>query len=64
MEIRHILADGTLETHADAEMRLMSEEKVPREDLFLNAADLLARAYEARGRKIAYAEANETAAAL
>jgi hypothetical protein len=54
MEIRHILSDGGLESHADAETRLLAEEKVPGDDLYAPREELLAMAYDRRGEKIAY----------
>lgn len=56
LNIAHIQEDGALETHRDAEARLMKEEKIPQTDLFLSEADLIERAYEQRGPKIAYRE--------
>jgi uncharacterized protein (DUF488 family) len=56
LNIAHIQEDGALETHRDAETRLMKEEKIPQTDLFLSEADLIERAYEQRGPKIAYRE--------
>jgi len=38
------------------EARLMKEEKIPQIDLFLSEADLIERAYDQRGPKIAYRE--------
>jgi len=57
--IAHILEDGAMEAHAKAEERLMKEEKIPQTDLFLSADDLVERAYEQRGEKIAYRENEE-----
>jgi uncharacterized protein (DUF488 family) len=59
MNIRHILGNGSLETHADAETRLMTEEKVPGDDLFSPREELIAKAYDRRGGKIAYHECAE-----
>jgi uncharacterized protein (DUF488 family) len=56
LHIRHILADGTLEEHADAERRLMKMMGIA-PDLFqqdVKEADLIERAYEERGKQIAY----------
>ena len=61
MDIRHILGDGSLETHIDAETRLMAEEKIPGEDLFAPREELIAKAYDRRGGKIAYHECVEPA---
>ncbi|HXC35894.1 MAG TPA: DUF488 domain-containing protein [Candidatus Acidoferrales bacterium] len=59
LEIRHILDDGTLGNHTDAESRLLAEEKVPTEDFFISREELIARAYDRRGAKIAYHESGE-----
>jgi len=62
LDIRHILDNGSLETHTDAETRLLAEENVPGEDLFASREELIAKAYDRRGAKIAYHECAETAA--
>ncbi len=62
LDIRHILGDGSLETHADAETRLLAEEKVPGDDLFTPREELITKAYDRRGGKIAYHECGEHAA--
>jgi uncharacterized protein (DUF488 family) len=56
LAIRHILADGSLESHSDLERRLMETAGMSpaQGSLFLNAAELLEQAYEARGHEIAY----------
>jgi uncharacterized protein (DUF488 family) len=56
LNIAHIQEDGALETQREAELRLMKEEKIPQTDLFLSEADLVERAYDQRGPKIAYRE--------
>ena len=58
-EIRHILDDGKLENHGDAESRLLAEERVHDEDFFISREDLIARAYDRRGAKIAFHESGE-----
>lgn len=58
-DIRHILDDGNLENHPDAEARLLVEERVPAEDFFISREELIARAYERRGEKIAFRESGE-----
>ena len=61
MHVVHILADGTLEDHAFAERRLVRELHLGR-TLFepdLTESDLIRRAYDQRGREIAYREENE-----
>jgi uncharacterized protein (DUF488 family) len=62
MDIRHILGDGSIENHTDAETRLLAEEKVPGDDLFTPREQLIAKAYDRRGGKIAYHECGEPAA--
>ena len=62
LDIRHILNDGRMETNADAEIRLLDEEKVPRDDFFTPREELIAQAYDRRGAKIAYQECGESAA--
>lgn len=59
LQIGHIQEDGAIETHRDAEARLMKEEKIPQTDLFMSEADLVERAYDQRGMKIAYRENEE-----
>jgi len=59
LDIRHILGDGGLETHAEAETRLLAEEKVPGDDLFTPREELIAQAYDRRGGKIAYHECGQ-----
>jgi uncharacterized protein (DUF488 family) len=61
MSISHILSHGEIETQADAESRLLAEERIPADDLFASRAQLLATAYDRRGDKIAYHECGETA---
>lgn len=58
-DIRHILDDGSLENHSDAESRLLVEERVPAEDFFISREELIARAYDRRGGKIAFEEGGE-----
>ena len=57
--LQHIRADGSLESHDEAETRLMAEERVPDDDFFLPREQLLARAYSKRGEKTAYRETAE-----
>jgi uncharacterized protein (DUF488 family) len=52
--ITHILADGSLETHGNVMLRLASTLKLTGTDLFNTPADLLERAYEMQGGRIAY----------
>ena len=60
VRILHILADGTLESQSEAETRLMTQERVPTDDLFNPREQFLARAYDQRGEKIAYHESTES----
>ena len=56
LRIRHILADGELEDHAQTERRMMRMMGITPE-LFcqdLSENDLIEQAYEARGKQIAY----------
>ncbi|MGA2174556.1 MAG: DUF488 domain-containing protein [Verrucomicrobiota bacterium] len=64
LNIRHILNDGGIETHIDAETRLLGEEKVPTDDFFTPREELIAKAYDRRGAKIAYHECAEPVAQL
>jgi uncharacterized protein (DUF488 family) len=62
LDIRHILDDGHIETHAEAEIRLLTEEKELTDDLFIPREEQIAKAYERRGNKIAYHESGEVIA--
>jgi len=54
--IRHIHADGRVEEHAEAETRLLKLAGITpgQRDLFASDEQQLERAYESRGRQIAY----------
>lgn len=54
IEARHILEDGRLESHAEAVARLLNELELPERDLFRSRDEIVADAYELRGREIAY----------
>lgn len=54
MAIAHILEHGELESTADAERRLMRELDVPENDLFASREELVERAYDMQGERIAY----------
>lgn len=56
MHIRHILEDGSLENNTDAERRLMQELHIQDNDLFASDEELIQRAYDVQGKKIAYRE--------
>jgi len=52
--IAHILEDGELESHDDAETRLLTLCKLPAQDLFHTRDELVEQAYEIQGERIAY----------
>ena len=56
IQINHILEDGTIERHQDAERRLMEILRVPESTLFTTYEQQLERAYDIQGKKIAYVE--------
>jgi uncharacterized protein (DUF488 family) len=63
-DISHIHADGRLESHADAELRMMSR-YIPEEgDLFRSPEELLNLAYKRRGVEINYVEKTEPTSSL
>lgn len=53
IHIRHILEDGSIEEHSQAERRLLRVLKIPQENLFESIDELIQRAYDIQGRKIA-----------
>ena len=55
-EVFHIRADGHLETHAEAETRLLLRYHPNGPDLFRSPTDLLNEAYQRRGEEINYVE--------
>jgi uncharacterized protein (DUF488 family) len=59
MRIGHIREGGHLEEHEDAERRLMQQVGVPETDLFASFDELLSKAYDIQGRKIAYTEKSD-----
>jgi hypothetical protein len=59
LEIQHILEDGTLESGAAAERRLMRVLKIPEADFFLSPAQLLESAYDRQSQRVAYVEDEE-----
>lgn len=54
LSIRHILDDGSIESHEAAERRLIEITGLPQGDLFSDRAELLERAYDRHGLAIAY----------
>ncbi len=57
--IYHILEDGSLESHVDAEVRLLSLCGLPQCDLFRAREELVEDAYEIQGDRIAYVASTE-----
>ncbi len=54
VEIDQILEDGQVESLRDSELRLLHALKMPQLRLFEKVDDLIQRAYDAQGKKIAY----------
>jgi uncharacterized protein (DUF488 family) len=54
VSIKHILADGSLETNAELEDRLMKLMNIPQDDLFVDHEQLINRAYDLQSDRIAY----------
>ncbi len=54
--IFHILADGSLESHVQAEQRLLQRQARSEADLFLSSEERLVDAYTKRGVEIAWIE--------
>lgn len=54
MDIQHILEDGSLESTTELETRLIRTLKLPEQDLFVTREEIVERAYEIQGEKIAY----------
>ncbi|MGJ3242637.1 MAG: DUF488 family protein [Opitutales bacterium] len=52
----HILEDGSIESRAEADLRLLREYKLEKEDFFSPYEERLALAYSKRAEKIAYEE--------
>ncbi len=61
-EVLHIRADGTLETHPEAQQRLRKRYGLLESDLFQPPEAQLAEAYARRGEEIAYVEEAQAAA--
>ena len=55
--IQHIREDGRLESHHELESRLLAVAGLPEGDLFQSREELLERAYDWQGERIAYEEA-------
>ena len=61
LAIRHILEDGSIETHADAENRLLAMMKLPPGDLFQSKEELVEEAYDRQGERIAFVDSGPVA---
>jgi uncharacterized protein (DUF488 family) len=61
--VHHILADGRLETHGDAMVRLLSVLGLPREDLFRSKQELIEHALALQEERIAYVDERLASAA-
>jgi uncharacterized protein (DUF488 family) len=59
-EISHIHADGRLETHEEAEIRMISRYWVNEGDMFLSQIELLNEAYRRRGEEINYVDESQS----
>jgi uncharacterized protein (DUF488 family) len=56
VQSQHILADGSIETHEQAVVRLIGEVGLAENDLFRTREQIIADAYDRRGSEIAYTE--------
>jgi hypothetical protein len=54
VDIAHIHADGSIETHSAAMERLIAVLKIPGEHMFRTAEEVLEDAYRKQGDRIAY----------
>ncbi len=61
--VDHILADGRLESHGDAMVRLLAVLGLPDEDLFRSRQELIAQALALQEERIAYVDEKLAAAA-
>ena len=55
----HILEDGSVESRTEADLRLLTEYKLEKDDLFSPYEERLSLAYSRRAEKIAYEETQE-----
>jgi uncharacterized protein (DUF488 family) len=56
VQVFHILADGTIESHEQIENRLLHLFELPERELFRTPDEIVAEAYKLQGDKIAYQE--------
>lgn len=59
-DVSHIHADGHLETHEEAEIRMMSRYGAKDGDMFLSKIELLNDAYKRRGEEINYIDESQS----
>jgi len=59
ISISHIRDDGTVETHAEAENRLLALMNMPSGSLFQSKEELIEEAYDRQGERIAFVESPE-----
>ena len=64
IDVRHILADGAMEPHADALKRLAELLNMPETHLFLSPQELVVEAYLRQEERIAYAPDEDEAQAI
>jgi uncharacterized protein (DUF488 family) len=57
LEVQHILANSSLESHKDAEQRMLVATRLSQTDVFASSDDVLALAYERQAARYAYVEA-------
>jgi len=57
--ICHILEDGSVESHESAMMRLREQLKLPESDLFTSSEQMVQRAYDVQGQKIAHVKKDD-----
>jgi uncharacterized protein (DUF488 family) len=55
-DILHILEDGSLESNRESERRLMRALGMPESHLFATSGDLIEKAYDLQGKRIAFEE--------
>ena len=56
LDIFHIRADGTLESNAEAERRMVEAVALPEHDLFTSCDEMIEDAYRLQGDRIAWVE--------
>lgn len=61
-DIGHILENGSIETHGQAEARMLEAVGLPSSHLFKSRAELVEIAYEMQGERIAYTESDASVA--